>query len=582
MTEISHVSFWIVKYYKYSFDNILIKDKEEANMDKTLVSKVLGAANSLVREITKGLAHKCSDKNSISVEKMDQNQLVFYQLAWITSELRVAEKYVDYAWNESLGTSDMEKKMSITFAADTVSHIRSEISNRPSEYTITFSKLYEVLYTDEVNSFLFESSKIENYSEIADLIQKNGHIGPYGLSEDHELFRDTFKKFAEDVVMPQAEHVHRNDETIPEEIIQGLRDMGCFGLCIPESYGGIQPSDKPDNISMLVVTEELSRGGLGIAGSLITRPEIVSKAILKGGTDEQKKKWLGSLAEGKVMAAVAVTEPNFGSDVAGVSVTATKVDGGWKINGVKTWCTFAGYATVLMVLCRTESDPSLKHKGLSILLAEKPSTREHSFDYTQEGGGRIEGKAIDTIGYRGMHSFEVSFQDYFVPDENLIGGEAGRGKGFYLQMEGFAGGRIQTAARANGVMQAALEAALRYANERQVFKKPIYEYNLTKYKIAKMGMIIQASRQFTNFVGKLLDEHQGQMEATLIKFYSSKIAEWVCREAMQIHGGMGYAEEYAVSRYFVDSRVFSIFEGAEEVMALRVIAKGLLEESLKN
>jgi (2S)-methylsuccinyl-CoA dehydrogenase len=551
-------------------------------MDKTLVTKVLGAAQSLIKEITKGLAHKCSDKNSISVEKMDQNQLVFYQLAWLTSEVRVAEKYVDYAWNESLGTSDMEKKMAITFAAETVSHIRSEISSRPTEYTITFQRLYEVLYTDEVNTFLFESSKIENYSEIADLIQKNGHIGPYGLSEEHELFRDTFKKFAEDVVMPSAEHVHRNDETIPEEIIQGLRDMGCFGLCIPESYGGIQPSDKPDNISMLVVTEELSRGGLGIAGSLITRPEIVSKAILKGGTDEQKQKWLGSLAEGKVMAAVAVTEPNYGSDVAGVSVVASKVEGGWKINGVKTWCTFAGYATVLLVLCRTEPDPSLKHKGLSILLAEKPSTREHSFDHTQEGGGRIEGKAIDTIGYRGMHSFEVSFQDYFVPDENLIGGEAGRGKGFYLQMEGFAGGRIQTAARANGVMQAALEAALRYANERHVFKKPIYEYNLTKYKIARMGMIIQASRQFTNFVGKLLDEHQGQMEATLIKFYSSKIAEWVCREAMQIHGGMGYAEEYAVSRYFVDSRVFSIFEGAEEVMALRVIAKGLLEEALKN
>ncbi len=551
-------------------------------MDKTLVSKVLGAANSLVTEITKGLAHKCSDKNSISVEKMDQNQLVFYQLAWITSELRVAEKYVDYAWNENFGTSDMEKKMAITFAAETVSHIRSEISNRPTEYTITFHRLYELLYNDEVNSFLFESSKIEKYSEIADLILKNGHIGPYGLSEDHELFRDTFKKFAEDVVMPQAEHVHRNDETIPEEIIQGLRDMGCFGLCIPESYGGIQPSDKPDNISMLVVTEELSRGGLGIAGSLITRPEIVSKAILKGGTDEQKMKWLGSLAEGKIMAAVAVTEPNFGSDVAGVSVTATKAEGGWKINGVKTWCTFAGYADVLLVLCRTESDPSLKHKGLSILLAEKPRTREHSFDYTQEGGGRMEGKAIDTIGYRGMHSFEVSFQEFFVPDENLVGGEAGRGKGFYLQMEGFAGGRIQTAARANGVMQAALEAALRYANERQVFKKPIFEYNLTKYKIARMGMIIQASRQFTNFVGKLLDEHKGQMEATLIKFYSSKIAEWVCREAMQIHGGMGYAEEYAVSRLFVDSRVFSIFEGAEEVMALRVIAKGLLEEALKN
>ena len=363
-------------------------------------------------------------------------------------------------------------------------------------------------------------------------------------------------------------------------IIDGLNDMGCFGLCIPETYGGIQPADKPDNISMLVVTEELSRGGLGIAGSLITRPEIVSKAILKGGTEAQKEKWLGKLASGEVMAAVAVTEPNYGSDVAGVIVTGTKVEGGWKINGVKTWCTFAGYANVLLVLCRTEADLELKHKGLSILLAEKPRFLGHSFDHKQEGGGRMEGKAIGTIGYRGMHSFEVSFEDYFVPDENLVGGEAARGKGFYLQMEGFAGGRIQTAARANGVMQAAFEAGLRYATERQVFKKPIYEYNLTKYKLARMAMIIQASRQFTNFVARLMDDHKGQMEATLIKFYASKISEWVCREAMQIHGGMGYAEEYAVSRYFVDSRVFSIFEGAEEVMALRVIAKGLLEAKL--
>lgn len=551
-------------------------------MDKSLVSNILNATGTLVAEVTKGLAQKCSDKNSISVEKMDQNQLVFYQLAWITSQLRVAETYVDYAWNENLSTSEMEKKMAATFAAETVSQIRSEIGNKPEEYTTNFKRVYELLYNDSVNQYLLDSLKIERYSEISDLIQKNGHIGPYGLSDDHESFRETFRKFAEEVVVPHAEHVHREDQTIPEEIIQGLRDMGCFGLCIPETYGGIQPSDKPDNISMLVVTEELSRGGLGIAGSLITRPEIVSKAILKGGTDAQKEKWLGAIAEGKIMAAIAVTEPNYGSDVAGISVVANKVDGGWKINGVKTWCTFAGYADILLVLCRTESDPSLKHKGLSILLAEKPSTREHKFDYTQPGGGRIEGKAIDTIGYRGMHSYEVSFQDYFVPDENLIGGETGRGKGFYLQMEGFAGGRIQTAARANGVMQAAFEAALRYSTERQVFKKPIYDYNLTKYKLSRMAMIIQASRQYTNFVGKLLDEHKGQMEATLIKFYSSKIAEWVCREAMQIHGGMGYAEEYAVSRYFVDSRVFSIFEGAEEVMALRVIAKGLLEEALKN
>jgi (2S)-methylsuccinyl-CoA dehydrogenase len=549
-------------------------------LDKDLIVKVLSASNQIIEEVTTNLAQQCTVKGAISIPKMDENQYVFYQLSWLTSEQRIAECFVDYAWNKSLGTSDLEKEMAQTFAAEVVSHIRNELISKPSEYAITSSKVQSVLFDSQISEFIENSTKIQNYSKITDMINTLGHAGVYALSEDHESFRETFRKFAEDVVKPHAEHVHRHDDIIPQEIIDGLNDMGCFGLCIPETYGGIQPSDKPDNISMLVVTEELSRGGLGIAGSLITRPEIVSKAILKGGTEAQKEKWLGALANGEKMAAVAVTEPNYGSDVAGVSVVATKVDGGWKINGVKTWCTFAGYANVLLVLCRTEADPELKHKGLSILLAEKPRSLEHSFDFTQEGGGRIEGKAIGTIGYRGMHSYEVSFQDYFVPDENLVGGEAGRGKGFYLQMEGFAGGRIQTAARANGVMQAAMEAALRYANERQVFKKPIYEYNLTKYKLARMAMIIQASRQYTNFVAKLLDEHKGQMEATLIKFYASKISEWVCREAMQIHGGMGYAEEYAVSRYFVDSRVFSIFEGAEEVMALRVIAKGLLESKL--
>ncbi len=549
-------------------------------LDKDVALKYLSSTNTLIEEITKNLAVKCTVKGQISVSKMDENQYVAYQLSWLTSEQRIAENFLEYAWDANLSVGELEKEMAVLFAAETISHIRNEVISRPKEYETSLERVQELLFNKEISDFIEDSSKMENYSKVIDMIQKLGHAGNYGLSEDHDSFRETFRKFAEDVVKPHAEHVHRTDDIIPEEIIKGLNDMGCFGLCIPETYGGIQPSDKPDNISMLVVTEELSRGGLGIAGSLITRPEIVSKAILKGGTEAQKEKWLGALASGEVMAAVAVTEPNYGSDVAGISVPAVKVPGGWKINGVKTWCTFAGYANVLLVLCRTESDPELKHKGLSILLAEKPRFLGHSFDHTQEGGGRIEGKAIGTIGYRGMHSFEVSFQDYFVPDENLVGGEAARGKGFYLQMEGFAGGRIQTAARANGVMQAAFEAALRYANERHVFKKPIYEYNLTQYKLARMAMIIQASRQYTNAVGKLLDEHKGQMEATLIKFYASKISEWVCREAMQIHGGMGYAEEYAVSRYFVDSRVFSIFEGAEEVMALRVIAKGLLEAKL--
>lgn len=547
---------------------------------KDAAEKALKKSSELIKEATQALAKKCSSDGKVSVSKMDENQLVQYQIAWLTAEQNVAENFIEYAWDSSKGTGALEQEMAVTSAAEVVHHVRTEISSRPEEYGLSAESVQEKLYSKDINEFINQAGAIANYVSIADKMAETGSFGAFGLDDDHEAFRETFKKFAEDVVMPHAEHVHRHDEMIPNEIINGLVDMGCFGLTIPEAFGGIQPDDKPDNLSMMVVTEELSRGSLGLAGSLITRPEIVSKALLKGGTQEQKDKWLPQIASGELMCGVMVTEPNYGSDVAGVSVTAKETEGGWLINGVKTWCTFAGYANLLLILARTESDPSLKHKGLSILLAEKPRFEGHEFEHTQDGGGKISGKAIGTIGYRGMHSFEVSFEDYFVPKENLVGEDAGRGKGFYFQMEGFAGGRIQTAARAHGVMQAALEAAFRYAGERQVFKKPILDYSLTKYKLARMAMLLQASRQYANKVAGLLDEHKGQMEATLIKFYASKIAEWVTREAMQIHGGMGYAEEYAVSRYFVDARVFSIFEGAEEVMALRVIAKSLLDQAL--
>lgn len=394
------------------------------------------------------------------------------------------------------------------------------------------------------------------------------------------MMKETFRNFAEEKVRPIAEKVHRQDLTIPQEIIDALAELGCFGLSIPNTYGGFQEENNLDHTSMVVVTEELSRGSVGVAGSLITRPEIVSKAILAGGTEEQKQYWLPKLASGELLCAVAVTEPDFGSDVAGMKLAAKKVEGGWLLNGTKTWCTFAGKAHVLLVLARTNPDMSLRHKGLSLFLAEKPSTDEHSFDFKQPEGGRITGRAIPTLGYRGMHSYEVVFEDYFVPETNLIGGEQGLGQGFYLQMAGFAGGRLQTAARACGVMQRALECALNYSLERKVFGQKVFSYGLTQVKLAKMAALTQAVRQMTYRSAKLMDKHQGQMEASLVKFYSCRVAEWVTREAMQIHGGMGYAEEFEVSRLFVDARVFSIFEGAEEVLALRVIAKALLEKAL--
>lgn len=543
---------------------------------------MLDAAKKTLAQIGRHLAQKAADGKEISTTKLDTFQTAAYDLAWIASEVYASEQLLAYA---EKNPGDLEKALAELFLAETISHISDKISFHFQEWGINEPQLRETIWKPELTKKVEETLKGENYARIAKLINAKGNGGTYALDEQHEMFRQTFKKFAEEKVMPLAEKVHRQDLLIPQEVRDGLIELGCFGLSIPQKYGGFQDDAKPDNTGMVVVTEELSRGSLGIAGSLITRPEILSKAILKGGTEEQKAKWLPLLATGEKMAAVAVTEPDFGSDVAGMKVTATRKESkgqkGWIINGVKTWCTFAGYADTLMVLCRTDPDMSKRHKGMSILIAEKPRFDGHEFKYDQpEHGGHIEGKAIPTIGYRGMHSYEVAFENYWVPEENLIGGEAGLGKGFYLQMEGFAGGRLQTAARALGVMQAAFESALRYSSERKVFGKPIFDYQMTQWKIARMATLIQAARQATYHACRLMDEGKGAMEASLVKFYASKISEWVTREALQIHGGYGYAEEYAVSRYFVDARVFSIFEGAEEVLALRVIAPVLLKQYL--
>jgi (2S)-methylsuccinyl-CoA dehydrogenase len=280
------------------------------------------------------------------------------------------------------------------------------------------------------------------------------------------------------------------------------------------------------------------------------------------------------------MAAVAVTEPDYGSDVANLTTAASPVEGGWSIRGVKTWCTFAARADVLMLLARTDPDRARAHRGLSMFVVEKARADGAGFvlDQSAQGRpGRLEGRPIDTIGYRGMHSYELSFDDWFVPDSNLVGGAAGVGRGFYLQMQGFENGRLQTAARALGVMQAAYEAASAYAVQRRVFGAPLIDYQLTRVKLARMAASIQAVRQFTYAVARLMATGEGALEASMVKAYGCRAAEWVTREAMQIHGGMGYAEEFPVSRYFVDARVLSIFEGADETLALKVIARRLLE-----
>ncbi|MET0884194.1 MAG: acyl-CoA dehydrogenase family protein, partial [Acidimicrobiales bacterium] len=365
-----------------------------------------------------------------------------------------------------------------------------------------------------------------------------------------------------------------------------------FGLSVPAEYGGFAEGGESDYLAMVVATEELSRGSLGCGGSLITRPEILSRALVKGGTEAQKHEWLPKLASGEVMAAVAVTEPDFGSNVAGIKVTATAAEGahgapGYVINGVKTWCTFAARADVLMLLARTDPDRSKTHRGLSMFVVPKPRGDGHGFELTQEpgdhggapGGGTMEGRPIDTIGYRGMHSYEIALDNWFVAAENQVGGEEGLGRGFYLQMEGFENGRLQTAARAVGIMQAAYEEARQYAKDRVVFDQPVAEYQLTQAKLGRMAFTIQAARQFSYVVARMMAKGDGALEASMVKAYVCKAAEWVTREAMQIHGGFGYAEEYPVSRYFVDARVLSIFEGTDELLCMRVITRRLVERA---
>ena len=534
------------------------------------------AAAELTTVMTAALATAVSERGSLDESKLDARQSDAYWLSVTLSRLQAARSILGFAARRE---TPLAMALSRLFVAEIVQDLAGELAFKSSTWGITREVVQATLFNESIVGFLEATLSAQYYEEVGELVLREAST-EFGLDQERELIRQQFRRFAEQKVVPVAQRVHREDDLIPKEIIKAVAELGCFGLSIPERYGGLQPDDRHDNLGMCVVTEELSRGSLGVAGSLITRPEILSKALLKGGTDEQKETWLPLLAAGEKLCAVAVTEPDYGSDVAGLKVSATPVEDGWLINGQKTWCTFAGLADVLMVLARSDPDARKGHRGLTIFLAEKPRFEGHDFEYTQPGGGKMTARAIDTIGYRGMHSFDVFFEDYFVPEHNVLGGLGGIGKGFYYQMEGFAGGRLQTAARATGVMQASLDAAVRYSKERKVFGVPIATYQLTKWKLAKMAMITQVARQFTYDVAGLLDAGKGQTEASMVKLWASRQAEWVAREAMQLHGGMGYAEEYDVSRYFLDARVFSIFEGAEEVLALKVVARQVLTRFL--
>ena len=511
---------------------------------------------------------------------LDRYQIQGYELANISAELHAASAIVRYAQRcAEHGEAALESRLAGAFVAEILLKLKARFEKIRRASGISAQDMAAVFETESGENFLRQHLDPGYLEDTGVMVAEAGSNGRSLLDEDKQIIASSFARIAEEVVEPLAEKIHRDDLTVPDHIIKTLADIGCFALSIPERFGGSAPESGHDNLAMCVATEELSRASLAAAGSPLTRPEIAARAITAGAYEPQMQRWLPGIAAGAPIVAIAVTEPDCGSDVAAVRLRATHVEGGFLLNGAKTWCTFGGKAGLLFVLARTDPDPAKRHRGLSLFLVEKEPSDEKSFETRQTGGGVLSGRAIPTIGYRGMHSFTLFFDDFFVPEENLVGGPQGEGRGFYLTMLGFAGGRLQTAARACGVMRAAFAAAVRYAGERKVFGQLLSDYQLTRAKLVSMASNLRACQEMTYEVARLMDEGKGQMEASLVKLYACRAAEFITREAMQIHGGMGYAEETAVSRYFVDARVLSIFEGAEETLAIKVVARELLGDA---
>ena len=556
-----------------------------------LARRVLGALRAEFDRTAASLARACVTGGTLDAARFDQRQLASYELALASAELLAAETSVgpgaavDAARRDGTAVESasdgFDARLSLVYAADAIGAVIARLQAIGIELDLDLAGLDRLAAGAEWLA-LRRAVSIGPALDClgAEIAAGHAEVGRIAFDEPLALAQDAFRRFAAEVVAPQAEAIHRDNLTVPEALLRPLRELGVFGLSIPERYGGSRPDDHDDTPMMLVVTEALSEASLAAAGSLITRPEILARALLAGGTEAQRAHWLPRIARGDPLCAIAITEPDFGSDVASLALRATRAAGGWRLDGAKTWCTFAGKAGLLMVVARTNPDRAAGHRGLSILLVEKPSSDGHAFEFVQPDGSRLVGTAIPTIGSRGMHSFDLAFENFFVPDANLVGGEAGLGNGFYFTMAGMMGGRMQTAARACGVMRAALRAAIRYAGDRKVFGAPLADYALTRAKLAQMAARYAACRRLAYRVGRLLDSGGGRVEASLVKLLACRSAELVTREALQIHGGMGYAEESPVSRYFVDARVLSIFEGAEETLALKVVARSLLEDAL--
>ena len=546
----------------------------KGSVDLAGVERLVAAVEGVV-----GDALAVAAKRTAGGKGIDDEQVHVERLAYAATEARAARDLLTYAAGAAVTQPDpVIGAMAAAFAGEIAAKLRGQIEAHPAEFGISDDRLDATLGSADIRALIRAATADTAFAAIGrHVMEQRGANHSWLPDEMASMTRDSVRQFAEAEVLPIAEHIHRTDDLVPDSLIAKMGELGFFGMAVPEEYGG----GGMGNLGMIITTEELSRCSLAAAGSLITRPEILTKALLKGGTEAQKQHWLPQIAAGQIMAAVSVTEPDTGSDVAAVKcrAEAAEVGGqkGYVINGAKAWCTFAGRANVLALLARTDPNPKSGARGLSLFIVPKDTFEGHEFTMKQATGGVLHGKADRTPGYRGMHSFTLAFENYFVPAANLVGEEAGLNKGFYLQMNGFAAGRLQTGGRATGLSQAALERTAEYANDRKQFGQPIGSYQLTQYKLGRMATHIMAGRQLTYSAALASDKDESvTLEGSMAKLFTSDVAVWVTQEGQLLHGGWGYAEEFPISRYVVDATVLPIFEGVKPILELKVIGRTLL------
>ncbi|MDA9896948.1 acyl-CoA/acyl-ACP dehydrogenase, partial [Pelagibacterales bacterium] len=544
-------------------DNLLIKCRESLQS----VNKYTDAAKQQVKKLV-------MEDGSVSKQLMAREQHAAHSLAWIATYKATLTELLNWAERlESENNFQETEQLILQFAfSEYLSQLWHGIPMsqleyaRPQDLGLKNGLLTE-LSTNSVRDLMLNGNEATDRVKLADILQNNfssKNFGNLGLDDTSSMIIQEFKKFVEEDVVPYAHEWHLKDELIPMEVINKMAELGIFGLTIPEEYGGLGMN----KLSMCVVTEELARGYIGI-GSLGTRTDISSELLLIGGTEEQKKKWLPKIASGEILPAAVFSEPNTGSDLASLRTRAVKNGDDYSITGNKTWITHGARSDLMTLLARSNPDEK-GYKGLSMFLAEKERGDDDNM-FPSEG---MSGGEIEVLGYRGMKEYEIAFDEFKVKGENLLGGE--EGKGFKQLMETFESARIQTAARAVGVAQSAMETGMQYALDRNQFGKSIYEFPRVSSKVTSMVTEIMAARQLTYFSAREKDKgNRCDLEAGMAKLLGARVAWATSDNSLQIHGGNGFALEYPISRLLCDSRILNIFEGAAEMQA-DVIARRLL------